>query len=331
MRIKMALISVIVPIFRVEDYLERCIKSILNQSFSDFELILVVDGSPDDCSIISDMFAEKDSRVSVFHKTNGGLSDARNIGIEYALNNKDCEWITFIDSDDWIYYRYLESLYCSAVETSLPVSICSFEHTTTQNPIVDDKSLKPEIWNTEDFYCDKNVNAVIAVCKLYKKELFEDIRFPVGKIHEDEFTTYKVIFKSKEICYINQPLYAYFRNSAGIMGEKWTPKKLVSIEAFENSIHFFQQCGYEKAFAYRSKELFYNIYKHRSKLLETYDLELIKQYLPFLKKKQKEVFFFCKKNGVFSFKDTKWAYEIAFPKLMKIYWSLVALKNKFKR
>ena len=104
-------VSVIVPIYNVELYLSRCIDSILAQTFTDFELILVDDGSPDKCGEICDKYAAQDKRIHVIHKENGGLSDARNAGIEWTLNNTSCLWITFVDSDDWVHPEYLEILY----------------------------------------------------------------------------------------------------------------------------------------------------------------------------------------------------------------------------
>ena len=116
------LISIVVPIYKVEKYIHRCIESILAQTFTDFDLILVDDGSPDNCGKICDEYAVKDKRIHVIHKENGGLSDARNAGIDWAFANSDSEWITFIDSDDWIHPKYLETLY-NAVFTS---SYCEY-------------------------------------------------------------------------------------------------------------------------------------------------------------------------------------------------------------
>ena len=182
-------ISVIVPIYKVEKYLHRCIDSVLAQTFTDFELILVDDGSPDNCGKICDEYAEKDNRIHVIHKENGGLSDARNAGIDWAFANSDSEWITFIDSDDWIHPKYLETLYNAVKETGCEISICGYEETTGDSPKVDDINLQAVIVSTEDFFCEHNVNAVVAWGKLYKKELFREIRYPVGKLHEDEFNT----------------------------------------------------------------------------------------------------------------------------------------------
>ena len=199
------LISVIVPVYKVEKYIHRCVDSILAQTFTDFELILVDDGSPDNCGKICDEYAEKDNRIHVIHKENGGLSDARNAGIDWAFANSDSEWITFIDSDDWIHPKYLEALYNAVKETGCEISICGYEETTGDSPKVDDINLQAVIVSTEDFFCEHNVNAVVAWGKLYKKELFREIRYPVGKLHEDEFTTYKLLFQYENCAFVNQP------------------------------------------------------------------------------------------------------------------------------
>ena len=207
----MAKISVVVPIYNVEKYLNRCVDSILNQTFTDFELILVDDGSPDNCGKICDEYAEKDNRVRVIHKPNGGLSDARNAGIEWALKNSDSEWITFIDSDDWVHPDYLEFLLRAAVENNTSVSICGFVRTENKSDFPK-YSFESKVYSNEDFWIEKNVNAVVAWGKLYKKKDFTEIRYPVGKVHEDEFTTHKILFKYYNIAFVNEELYYYFTN-----------------------------------------------------------------------------------------------------------------------
>ena len=112
----MPTISVIVPVYKVEKYIHRCVDSILSQTFTDFELILVDDGSPDNCGKICDEYAEKDIRIHVIHQENGGLSAARNAGIDWVFANSDSEWITFIDSDDWVHPEYLERLLCLVLD-----------------------------------------------------------------------------------------------------------------------------------------------------------------------------------------------------------------------
>ena len=107
---KMPAISVIVPVYKVEKYIHRCVRSILGQTYADFELILVDDGSPDNCGVICDEYAAKDSRVVVIHQENGGLSAARNAGIDWVFANSDSQWLSFIDSDDWVHPEYLQRL-----------------------------------------------------------------------------------------------------------------------------------------------------------------------------------------------------------------------------
>lgn len=122
----MAKISIIVPVYKVENYIRRCVDSILAQTFTDFELILVDDGSPDNCGKICEEYAKKDERIVVIHKENGGLSDARNAGIDWSLKTSNSRWITFIDSDDWIHPNYLEFLYRAAKNTNCKISICGY-------------------------------------------------------------------------------------------------------------------------------------------------------------------------------------------------------------
>ena len=128
----MSVISIIVPVYKVEKYLSRCIDSILSQTFKDFELILVNDGSPDNSGDICNKYAEKDKRVIVLNQANGGLSSARNAGLNWLYDNSDSQWITFVDSDDWIHPNYLEFLYNGAVNRRGKISICEFVRTNEQ-------------------------------------------------------------------------------------------------------------------------------------------------------------------------------------------------------
>lgn len=315
-------ISVIVPIYNVEKYLHRCVDSILAQTFSDFELILVDDGSPDNCGKICDEYAEKDNRIRVIHKENGGLSDARNAGIEWAFVNSDSDWITFIDSDDWIHLRYLEALHNAVVETGCEISICGYKETTGDEPEIDEDELNANIVNTEDFFCEHNVNAVVAWGKLYKKALFKDIRFPVGKLHEDEFTTYKVLFKNDTCAFIDQPLYYYFYNTESIMKSKWTPKRLDAIEAFDKQIKFFKN---KLFFAYS-----YTVKKSTEYIASTIDSKSILDY----KSEKKRLKNRLRKSLLIyhlSVKDYSYCYEIAFPRFSHMYWICNSQIEKFRR
>lgn len=244
----MAKINVVVPVYKVERYLDRCVTSILSQTMRDFTLILVDDGSPDKCGELCDVWAERDHRVRVIHQQNQGLSGARNAGIEWALKNTDSEWITFVDSDDWLHPRYLEVLYHAVQQTGLRVAVGGFQR-TSQDGFVPDllKEILPVIWTSESFYCEEKLTATIATGKLFSLRDFADIRFPIGKIHEDEFTTYKLLFRYEKIAVVQQPLYLYFQNQEGIMRSGWSPKHIAESDGKLEQLLYFSEKGYEAA------------------------------------------------------------------------------------
>ncbi len=163
-------ISIIVPVYNVEKFLPRCIDSILEQTYTNFELILVDDGSPDNCGRICDEYVEKDSRVAVIHQKNGGLSAARNAGLDWAFENSDSEWITFIDSDDWVHPLYLECLYNACIMNNLEIAVCNYLRTDKEELFHSDvpvfETIMPGyLWQ------NRYGVAVIACCKLYYKLL----------------------------------------------------------------------------------------------------------------------------------------------------------------
>ena len=232
-------VSVIVPVYKVEDYLERCLDSILSQTFSDFELILVDDGSPDRCGIICDEYKEKDPRIKVIHKENGGLSDARNKGIDIAQG----EYLSFVDSDDWIHPQYLELLIQANEKNCTLISICDLLRTDrSMDPdIIGNPNIKLQV--TRSFFREKNVQAITACGALYRKELFSDIHFPVGRIHEDEFTTYKLLFKTEFISYVDEKLYYYFDTPGSITNRPWSLKRVDGLDALVERYNFFVDRG----------------------------------------------------------------------------------------
>lgn len=240
-------ISVIVPVYKVEPYLRRCVDSILGQTFTDFELILVDDGSPDGCPAICDEYALQDDRVLVIHQENGGLSAARNAGIDWAFANSDSQWLTFIDSDDWVHPQYLELLRNAAMRYDIDVSICGYVQTGGEEPCIDADTLEPTRWNTEDFYTSKTTNATIACGKLYRKQCFQTIRYPVGKLHEDEYTTYQILFSHSSLAVIAAPLYCYFHNPASITTSEWTPSRMEVMSAFDEQLAFFSDHNHPAA------------------------------------------------------------------------------------
>lgn len=308
----MARISVIVPVYKVEAYLRRCVDSILRQRFSDFDLILVDDGSPDACGAICDDYGAKDSRVHVIHQENGGLSAARNAGIEWAFHHSDSQWITFVDSDDWVHEDYLGLLYKAASETGCPISACGFLR--TQGEALPTASEGYGWMTAQDFYCGDAIpsgTAEIACCKLYSKPLFQNIRFPVGKLHEDEFTTYRLIFAADTVAYLPDQLYAYFQNAEGIMLSQWNPRRLHILEAIEQQLADAKLWGNERLLAKAARHYVYAIHEQLKASHKVFHKELRRKYRSALKQ--------GRKLGVFPLNwENLWAYEEAYP--CKVFW-----------
>ena len=307
------LISIIVPVYKVEKYIHRCVDSILAQTFTDFELILVDDGSPDNCGIICDEYALKDNRIHVIHKENGGLSDARNAGIDWAFENSNSEWLTFIDSDDWVHPKYLESLYNAVIESGCSISVCGYQETTGEDPDVDENQLRSIMVDTEQFFCEHNTNAVVAWGKLYKKELFIDIRYPVGKLHEDEYTTYKAFFKEDSLAFLPASLYMYFINTESITKSSWTPRKLDQLEGINSSIKFFMKCKKMDALSHQIELLACCSYGQYFVIKKTNQMRYVKIPIKYLRKSLR----LGKRYGIGLKKINEGYYRIAYPRRTK--------------
>ena len=244
----MAKISVIVPVYKVEETIGKCIESILNQTYPDFELILIDDGSPDRSGVICDEYSKKDGRIKVIHKKNAGVSSARNAGIEWVLENSDSEWISFVDSDDWVHSDYLSKLYGAVEEAHVQVAICNLKWTKSLNDKFIEKEHNNEVLKPETLYLKNRFSVIAPTGKLYQKKLFEEIRYPIGKIREDEFVTWKILFSLDEVVLVSQALYAYYQRNESIMHQRWSKAHLDAREAFEEELLFFEKNGYSEAY-----------------------------------------------------------------------------------
>lgn len=253
----MAEISVIVPVYKVENYLDRCVQSILNQTYQDFELILVDDGSPDNSGALCDGYTHQDSRVHVIHQGNAGAAAARNAGLDWA-EGSDSQWILFVDSDDWAHPRMFETLVHAAQALGTDMSICGYGETEGEDPWEDAPIPEPELWQARDFYPARFIGATVPWGKLYRKEAFRGIRYPVGKYIDDEFVTYRLLFAAERLAVVSAPLYAYFFNREGLMKRAWHPKLLYAWEAFEEQIAFFTERGETEMVKFRLREYLEN-------------------------------------------------------------------------
>lgn len=251
----MPLISVVVPVYKVEKYLYRCVDSILAQTFTDYELILVEDGSPDQCPQICDELEKKHEHIHVIHQKNGGLSAARNAGIDWVFANSDSQWITFIDSDDWVHPAYLESMLKAVTEQKCYVSMCQFLITENYKICnLAENELASQLWKTECAQEEELLDPNSACGRLFYKDLFKEIRFPIGKLHEDRFTTYKLLFQFEYVAVVNAPLYYYFVNDNGIVHSKWNLRKLDDLEATEQQLDFFKKNNFQRTYIYTLRD-----------------------------------------------------------------------------
>jgi len=228
------LISVIVPIYNVEKYLEKCINSIIEQTYQNIEIVLVDDGSSDNSGKICDEYASKDKRVKAMHKKNGGVSDARNFGVE----NANGKYIAFIDSDDYITNDYIEYLYRILKENNAEISCCNFEYVYSdkENKEIESQQEKLYTYNQlealKDLLYQKNIDTSLWG-KLIKKDLFNNIKFPYGEIYEDFAVFYKVLLKIEKIVYSNVKKYFYMQREKSILSTNFGKKDLYMVTAAE--------------------------------------------------------------------------------------------------
>lgn len=210
------LISVIVPVYKVEKYIHKCIDSLIHQTYANLQILLVDDGSPDNCGKICDDYAKKDNRIEVIHKKNGGLSDARNVAIKQAVG----EYIGFVDSDDYISKDMYENLYNLISQNDADVSICNFYNVIKNKNIPKNEENTIKIYNKieilKEILIDKNVQSY-AWNKLYKKDLFDNITYPVGKKYEDIGTTFYIFEKCNKIVVTGKPMYFYLYRDDSIV------------------------------------------------------------------------------------------------------------------
>lgn len=254
----MPLISVIVPVYNVEAYLPACVDSILSQTFEDFELILIDDGSPDNCGAICDAYARKDARIRVIHQENGGLSAARNTGLDAAAG----ECITFVDSDDVISTDFLEVLYTALVQNNTEVSCCKFlefenDQSFSRSALLPSQSSMRIMTGQDAVLCIYNGIPGIGInacAKLYSKKLFHERRFPVGKIHEDQALVPKVVYAANAVAMVDKVLYGYRAREESITSATFSNRRYDDIWAIDECIGFFESRGEEEiALAARKK------------------------------------------------------------------------------
>ena len=251
-------ISVIVPIYRVEKFLPQCIESVLNQTFTDFELILVDDGSPDRCPEICDEVARRDARVRVIHQANAGLSAARNAGIEIAHG----EWLGFVDSDDYIAPQFYEKLYQTAQRTDADCVMCSVQNVDESGKSIDSALMRvaDEVKTGQEVLRkigrDDVTPYLTAWNKLYRRKLFNTLRYPAGRQNEDVFVFAELFCQVQRAVCVAEPLYFYRKRIGSIMNSVVTLRNLDEMWAYVNCFEHLQQDDEESTLKETEKRVF---------------------------------------------------------------------------
>ena len=246
------LISIIVPIYNVENYLRMCLDSIQNQTYQNFECLLINDGSPDNSADICREYVAKDARFRYFEKENGGLSSARNFGIERSTGT----YITFVDSDDWLENDALQLLYDALKKEHADISIGRYNSYDETRYLymtyvtAPDDSLEViegrEIIDREGVEEVRNGNWTVAYLKLFKRELLQDLPFPIGKITEDTYWTWKVLLRASRVVYLNRCIYWYRVGLTSTLSNTWSEKRIYDeIEAREEKLAILASLGYD--------------------------------------------------------------------------------------
>lgn len=245
----MPLISVIVPVYKVEKYLSACVESILAQTFRDFELILVDDGSPDACGAMCDQYALQDARIRVIHQQNGGLSAARNAGMDIAQG----EYITFVDSDDMIACNFLDTLYVALKRNKAAAACCKFQEVENDASAEVGQHHNAEIHTQTmtgstavlSIYNATGEVTITACGKLFQRDLLKDKRFPTGKIHEDQALIPIILCNAATVVTLDTESYYYRNRPDSIMNKAFSDKRFDNIEGLDGCIRYFRERGHQ--------------------------------------------------------------------------------------
>ena len=328
-------LSVIVPVYNVEGYLERSIMSLIRQTYENLEIILVDDGSTDRSGELCDYFAKKYPRIQVVHKKNGGLSDARNAGIARATG----EYITFLDSDDYIHSRAYEIMLYHREMLDADVVECEYWKVYDQQEEKKYFGCAIEVQNRDQALTQmmewKNFN-ISVWNKIYKRELLQDIPFPKGKICEDEFWTYQVLFRAKKLIHLFFPLHFYQQGRAtSILGSKFSEKNYDSTEALLERIEFMRVNaphlleGANRAFVVH---LFYHL--NNFARMDRKEADLHKKYFLHYAQILRNLPKDARKSYMMVSRRSKWKFRVSYSLAKvspRLYWYIDRIIQKIKK
>ena len=324
----MAQISVIIPVYQVEAYINRCLDSLQAQTFSDFEAILVDDGSKDRSGEICEDYARRDPRFMVFHQENQGQSVARNYALDWVYANSNSQYIAFLDSDDWVHQRYLELLYKAIKDHGVNISQCLYIETDGTDEIKEAEN--QSICVTADEEYTKWYSAFFWG-KLFTRSCMERVRFPVGQIFEDVAIWYKVLFAEKEVAIVPETLYYYFRNPNSTVHSDWKPARLAQVKAWDEQILYIEK-NESSAVLKEALRRYCGVIKGQTADVQASDKVSAagkKKYLRLLRKKLRGILRHYE-TELKQLKIYSDYYSLAYPLRIRLYKSLMTLKNPKK-
>lgn len=314
-------ISVIVPVYKAEKYLDRCIESILAQTFTDFELILIDDGSPDDCPAMCDEWAKKDRRIKVLHQKNQGQAVARNNALDIAQG----EYFAFVDSDDYIHPQMFEILMSNMDSANAKISVGCYINATDDNGFANNSNIKNEeysTWNGKNFLKHCIIDRIekkswVLWDKIFHRSCFDNVRMPVGRINEDNAVVYKILYETDVVVDCDIPLYAYYLNPESTVNKAFSKKNLDWLLVLEEMICFFKEKDDEllynkicKSYLYALAELYQKVKKNLD------EPEILRE----LKKKLKQQYRSEKVKYPITIETHPWVYDILFPFYSILYY-----------
>ena len=226
------LVSVVVPVYNISEYVSKCLESVLSQGYENLEVIVVDDGSTDESGRICDEAAKRDARVKVYHRKNGGLSSTRNFGISKARG----KYVALIDGDDFVKRDFVGAMVDAAEKSGAEVAICGYDEFVPEEKVLSGKEVAIKL------LVEQENMEIVAWNKLYRRELFDEIKYPAGEKHEDSLTTYKILAKAKKVCYVPKSLYCYVKRSGSIMSEVKLVERLgARHKAAKEAVKYFRE------------------------------------------------------------------------------------------
>lgn len=322
-------LSIIVPVYKAENFLDRCVSSILAQTMPNFELILIDDGSPDRCGEMCDAYAKKDSRIRVLHQANAGQAVARNKALDIAQG----EYFGFVDSDDFVHPQAFEILLKNAKEHHAQISVSGYRAVTGLVPHPTLGEISSRSWNGKEFLRHCLIDGVdkkpwVLWDKIFHRNCFKTLRFPEGRIYEDNAVVYRAIYEANTIADCDAELYYYFFNESSTVNQSFKLKHLDWLKVLEEMLPYFEEKQdavlvdkLNRSYLYALTDLYQKVKQHLNEPAVMKDLKnkLHRQY-------DQE-----KKKYPITIKTYPNIVEILHPTYARLYWTLQGLLSHFKK